>query len=116
LKVDEFYQGSLGFAVDWDHRFDPGAPLYRQISRGNLVLHLSGHHGDGGPGVHVRVMMDGVEAFQRELSARGYRYMRPGLETMSWGMIETGCDRFLRQPHPLLRAGRATAYAMTAST
>jgi hypothetical protein len=59
-KADEFYQGFLGFTVDWDHRFDPGAPLYRQISRGNLILHLSEHHGDGCPGVHVLVMMDGV--------------------------------------------------------
>ena len=40
-KADEFYQGFLGFAVDWDHRFDPDAPLYRQISRDNLILHLS---------------------------------------------------------------------------
>jgi hypothetical protein len=38
-KADEFYKGFLGFTVDWDHRFDPGAPLYRQISRGNLILH-----------------------------------------------------------------------------
>ncbi len=26
-KADEFYQVFLGFTVDWDHRFDPGAPL-----------------------------------------------------------------------------------------
>ena len=89
-KADEFYLGFLGFTVDWDHRFDPDGPLYRQISRGNLILHLSEHHGDGTPGVHVRVMMDGVEAFQREISSKGYPYMRPGLETMPWGMIETG--------------------------
>jgi hypothetical protein len=28
-KADEFYLGFLGFKVDWDHRFDPNAPLYR---------------------------------------------------------------------------------------
>ena len=46
-KADQFYQGFLGFSVDWDHRFDANAPLYRQISRGNLILHLTEHHGDG---------------------------------------------------------------------
>ena len=51
-------------------------PLYRQISRGNLILHLSEHHGDGCPGVHVRVMMEGVEAFHREISSKGYPYMK----------------------------------------
>jgi len=66
-KADEFYQGFLGFSVDWDHRFDSDAPLYRQISRGNLILHLSEHHGDGSPGGRIRVMMDGVEEFHREI-------------------------------------------------
>jgi len=89
-KADEFYLGFLGFAVDWDHRFDADAPLYRQVSRDGLVLHLSEHHGDGAPGIHLRVMMRGVEAFQRELAGRAYRYMRPGLETTPWGTIETG--------------------------
>src|SRR5215510_1646797 len=89
-KADEFYQGFLGFSVDWDHRFEKDSPLYRQISRGNLILHLSEHHGDGTPGVHVRVMMEDVEAFHREISGKGYRYMRPGLEKMPWGMLETG--------------------------
>jgi hypothetical protein len=28
--------------------------------------------------------MHGVEAFQREISSKGYPYMRPGLETMPW--------------------------------
>lgn len=89
-KADEFYIGFLGFTVDWEHRFDDNAPLYRQISRGGLVLHLSEHHGDGCPGARLRVMMSGVEEFQRELSAKGYRYMRPGLEKMPWGTLETG--------------------------
>jgi hypothetical protein len=89
-KADEFYQGFLGFSVDWDHRFDPNAPLYRQISRGSLILHLSEHHGDGSPGARIRVMMDGVEAFHREISSKGYRYMRPGLETTPWETLETG--------------------------
>jgi hypothetical protein len=89
-KADEFYLGFLGFTVDWDHRFDENAPLYRQISRSGLVLHLSEHHGDGSPGARLRVMMHGVREFHRELSEKGYRYMRPGLETTEWGTIETG--------------------------
>jgi hypothetical protein len=89
-KADEFYLGFLGFSVDWDHRFDADAPLYRQISRGNLIFHLSEHHGDGSPGARLRVTMRGVEAFLREISSKGYRYMRPGLETTPWGTLENG--------------------------
>ncbi|PHH88459.1 hypothetical protein CDD83_7511 [Cordyceps sp. RAO-2017] len=80
-KADEFYLDYLGFRVDWDHRFDDAAPLYRQVSRGGLVLHLSEHHGDGSPGVQIRVVMGrGLDEYHAELAARGYRYMRPGIE------------------------------------
>ena len=89
-KADEFYLGFLGFTVDWDHRFHDNAPLYRQISRGGLALHLSEHHGDGSPERRLRVLMRGVRAFQAELSRKQYRYMNPGLETTPWGTIETG--------------------------
>jgi Glyoxalase superfamily protein len=27
-----FYLGFLGFQVDWEHRFEPGLPLYMQVS------------------------------------------------------------------------------------
>jgi catechol 2,3-dioxygenase-like lactoylglutathione lyase family enzyme len=84
-KADEFYLGYLGFSVDWDHRFDANAPLYRQVSRGRLVLHLSEHHGDGSPGVHVRVAMTGLVAYHGELQAKTYRYLRPGIEEGSPG-------------------------------
>lgn len=36
------------------------------------------------------VMMRGVREFHREISVKGYRYMRPGLETTEWGTLETG--------------------------
>ena len=40
-KARAFYLDFLGFAVDWEHRFADGAPLYMQVARGDLVLHLS---------------------------------------------------------------------------
>ncbi|KAL6803603.1 Glyoxalase/Bleomycin resistance protein/Dihydroxybiphenyl dioxygenase [Trichoderma sp. SZMC 28012] len=80
-KADEFYIDFLGFTVDWDHRFDDNAPLYRQISKGSLILHLSEHHGDGTPGTKIRVMMkQGIVEYHQELITKKYRYMRPGIE------------------------------------
>jgi hypothetical protein len=31
-----------------------------------------------------------VEEFHREISAKAYRYIRPGLEKTPWGTLETG--------------------------
>ncbi|MBA53924.1 MAG: bleomycin resistance family protein [Pseudomonadales bacterium] len=49
-RAREFYLGFLGMTVDWEHRFDPEAPIYMQVSKGNMVFHLSEHSGDCTPG------------------------------------------------------------------
>ena len=84
-KAREFYVDWLGFAVDWEHRFDPQAPLYMQVSRAGLVLHLSEHHGDCSPGATVFVHMTGLTDLLAELAAKPYRYYRPGIEPVPWG-------------------------------
>ncbi|MBL9122937.1 MAG: VOC family protein [Planctomycetaceae bacterium] len=78
-KAREFYCAFLGFAIDWEHRYEPTLPLYMQISRAGLVLHLSEHHGDGTPGSTTFVRMRGIEAFHAELIGKQYNYLRPGL-------------------------------------
>jgi len=83
-KAKEFYVSFMGFHIDWEHRFDESAPLYMQVSRGDLSLHLSEHHGDGSPGSTVFVRMRGLEAFHREITSKGYRYLRPGIERAPW--------------------------------
>lgn len=87
-KAREFYLDFLGFKVDWEHRFEPDAPLFMHISRQTFAIHLSEHHGDGTPGSHVYVYVSGVRALHRELEQKRYRYNRPGLQEQEWGMIE----------------------------
>lgn len=84
-KAREFYVDFLGFRVDWEHRFGDDFPLYLQISRGECILHLSEHHGDSTPGARVIVETEGVEAFQRELETRQYRYAKPAIQETEWG-------------------------------
>jgi catechol 2,3-dioxygenase-like lactoylglutathione lyase family enzyme len=87
-KAREFYIDFLGCKVDWEHRFEPGAPVYMQVSRDELVLHLSEHHGDGTPGSIAYVYMTDIAALHRELNDKKYRHNRPGLEQMEWGMMQ----------------------------
>lgn len=94
-KAKEFYCDFLGFAIDWEHRFTDDAPLYMQISRAGLVLHLSEHHGDGCPGTIVHVETTGIDAFHRAITARPYKYYRPGIEDTPWGSRQMEvCDPF----------------------
>jgi len=67
-KAIDFYVHWLGFAVDWEHVFEQGAPKYLQVSRGDIILHLSEHHGDGSPGVHLHIDgFKGLREYHSEL-------------------------------------------------
>jgi catechol 2,3-dioxygenase-like lactoylglutathione lyase family enzyme len=83
-KAREFYVDFLGFQIDWEHRFEPDLPLYMQVSRAGLTLHLSEHVGDACPGSTVFVRMKGIEALHAELIAKKYKYLRPGIEIAPW--------------------------------
>ncbi len=93
-KAREFYCGFLGFAVDFEHRFEAALPLYMQVSRAGLRLHLSEHHGDASPGSTVFVTTQGVHALHKELNDRKYGYARPGVERQPWGDVLTVLDPF----------------------
>ncbi len=87
-KTKEFYIGFLGFKVDWEHRFEPGLPLYTQVSKGSCVLHLSEHHGDCCPGAALRIPTDELPAFHAQLQAKRYGFARPAIERAPWGTNE----------------------------
>lgn len=83
-KARDFYLHFLGFKQDWQNDGDGRAPVYMQVSRGDLVLHLTEHYGDCTPGSNVFVIMKGIEEFHRDVSSRRYKYMRPGLRKAPW--------------------------------
>jgi hypothetical protein len=87
-KAREFYLDFLGCKVDWEHRLVEQAPVYMQVSRAGLVLHLSEHHGDGTPGSVAYAHVNGLRELHRELNDKKYRHNRPGFEEMPWGMNE----------------------------
>jgi hypothetical protein len=86
-KAKEFYLDFLGFSLRWEHRFEPELPVYLEIARGELVLHLSEHYGDACPGSTVFVRMRGIQAFHQELITKKYNYLRPGLCKEPWNAL-----------------------------
>jgi catechol 2,3-dioxygenase-like lactoylglutathione lyase family enzyme len=75
-----FYLDYLGFTLDWEHRFEPGMPLYVRVSRSDAVLHLSEHHGDGSPHGVVWFPVRDVSALHEELLARPNAPVSPGID------------------------------------
>lgn len=93
-KARDFYVNWLGFKIDWEHRFDPTAPLYFQVSRAGLILHLSMHHGDSTPGSTIFVRTKQVREFHKEIMEKDYPSNRPGLEEQPWGLEFAVTDPF----------------------
>ena len=83
-KMRAHYVDFLGFRIDWEHRFEPGGPVYMQVSREGCVLQLSEHFGDGTPGSKLKVPTRGLDALQQRLLALRYRHSRPGILEQTW--------------------------------
>jgi catechol 2,3-dioxygenase-like lactoylglutathione lyase family enzyme len=74
-----FYVEYLGCSLDWQAG-EGDRPVYLQVSRGELRLHLSSHHDDGTPGTAVLVMTPDLDGLHGELHERGYPFLNPGIE------------------------------------
>ena len=88
-KAIEFYVQWLGFTVNWEHTFEANAPVYMEISKDGITLHLSEHHGDGSPGNQVFIWCTGLKDYHRQLIDQQYKFNRPGLEDAfydAWSM------------------------------
>ncbi len=87
-KAKEYYMEFLGFQLDWEHHFEENFPLYMQISKDQLILHLSEHYGDCSPGSAIRISIPNLDAFHETLLAKQYKYSRPGIEHTPWDTRE----------------------------
>ena len=87
-KAREFYVDFLGFSVEWEHRFEEGLPLYLEVSRDAVRIHLTEHHGDCSPGAAFRIETGDLDALHAELIGKNYMFARPAIDTMPWGTRE----------------------------
>ena len=84
-KAIEFYVDWLGFTIDWEHVFEEGMPIYMQVSRDGISLHLSEHHGDTTPGTRIYIECIGLKEYHKELIDKKYKNNKPGLEKAFYG-------------------------------
>lgn len=97
-KAEEFYIDWLGFNLEWEHRFEENLPVYMEITKAGIKLHLTEHHGDCSPGGKVYIVCAGLAEYHKQLLAKNYSYNRPGLGKASWGSLEmTVIDPFGNQ-------------------
>lgn len=55
-----------------------------QVSRDNIVLHLTSHDGDSSPGSKAMTEINGLLAYHHLLLQKGCSFTQPALEKTSW--------------------------------
>jgi len=87
-KAKEFYIDWLSFKIEFEHQFEENTPFYIGISRDDIQIHLSEHHGDATPGSKVFIICNEIKKFHEELHSRPYKYYRPGICETFYGALE----------------------------
>jgi uncharacterized glyoxalase superfamily protein PhnB len=82
-----FYLQGLGFAIDWQHQFEPGFPLFLQLTRAGQTIFLTEHTGDCQVGGAAYFIVPDVDDCYQDFTARGLVAVAPPEDT-SWGSRE----------------------------
>ncbi len=82
-----FYVDGLGFAVDWEHRFGPGYPLFVQLTRHGQTIFLTQHAGDCQVGGAVYFKVASADDCWAGFAACGVHATNP-LASTPWGTRE----------------------------
>lgn len=83
-RSKRFYVDGLCVQVDWEHRFEPGLPVFMQVSRLGQLLFLTEHTGDCEVGGAAYLIVTDVDGYFREISSRGVVPTEPP-EDAPWG-------------------------------
>jgi len=82
-KALEFYIKLLEFNIDWEHRFNDTEPVYMQISKNGLILHLS-ENKRFKTGIIIFVETIGIERFRKSILINDTRNTIPDILTTNW--------------------------------
>ena len=82
-KAIEFYVDWLGFKIDWEER-GKGKPIYMQVSKNSIKLHLTEHHGDCCPGSKVFIVFSDIKKYHERIIKKDYKYNKPELGEAPW--------------------------------
>lgn len=88
-----FYVDGLGFKVDWAHQFEPGFPLFMQLTREGQTIFLTEHTGDCQVGGAVYFIVPDARGCFADFVRRGAPVGEAPAD-MPWG----NCEFLLTDP------------------
>ena len=89
-RVAAAWYERLGFEVEWEHRFEPGLPLFVSIRRGDARIFLSEHTGDAPQNGLVYLYVDDLSSIGIEGEATEYGMVEAELVDPDGNRIRDG--------------------------
>lgn len=83
----DFYTDFLGFKIDWEHRFSEAEPVYMQVSKNGLILHLS-ENKRFEPDAVVFVATTGIKAFHKDVQDKNQTKQLPDIIQTAWQTLQ----------------------------
>jgi catechol 2,3-dioxygenase-like lactoylglutathione lyase family enzyme len=83
-----FYVDFLGFTFDWGDDASADQPVYAQVSRNGVQLHLARESAGGAPGALLFRGVEGLDAYHRELDARRGQFAASAIVFTPWDSRE----------------------------
>lgn len=85
-RTKAFYVDGLGFQVLWTHQFEPGLPVFAEVTLDGRSLFLTEHTGDCEPGGGAYIVVDDLDALFARIRTRVHVNEPP--EEAPWGVRE----------------------------
>lgn len=82
----DFYVTRLGFEILFEHRHEPGFPVYMVVKHGELIIGLS-EHARGHQGSEVYIFVDDIASWHRRCRATGVA-LEQEPQAKPWGNTE----------------------------
>ena len=83
---EKLFRDVFGFETTWEHDPGDGQPVFIEVVRDAVAIHLSEHEGDGPIGIQVYVNVSDAKALHDEFDSRGANITQP-LQDSPWGHL-----------------------------
>ncbi|MDQ2770169.1 MAG: glyoxalase superfamily protein [Bacteroidota bacterium] len=83
LAID-YYVGWLGFLIDWEEPLAVCNRHYFQVSRSNVILHLTDDAAECRPGSKAIAEVTGLLSYHHQLQSKDAAFELPPLHKTSW--------------------------------
>ena len=87
-RASAAFYAHFGFAVEWEHQFEPGLPLFVCVgAEDGARVFLSEHAGDARPDTLLYMYVENVDALHERLRDAGVEVASPP-QDQPWGVRE----------------------------